>query len=100
MRTWKRYDAHATTSFNLVLNDLLNQPIPDFILLLEPHHKPVKDEAGTNHGQNESCRGRENRRLWAHLEVILKSNDVCQTPRFITASLQSKGDSSQPNRNR
>jgi hypothetical protein len=44
---------HTTTSFNLVLNNLFNQLIPDFIRLLEPHHKPVKDEAGTNRGQNE-----------------------------------------------
>jgi hypothetical protein len=52
--TRKRYDAHATTSFNLVLNNLFHQRIPDFIALLEPHHKPVKDEVGTNCGQNES----------------------------------------------
>jgi hypothetical protein len=44
---------HTTTSFNLVLNNLFNQLISGFILLLEPHHKPVKDEAGTNRGQNE-----------------------------------------------
>jgi hypothetical protein len=84
--TWKRYDAHATTRFNLVLNDLFNQPIPGFILLLEPHHKPVKDETGTHRGQNKSSgRGREDRRSWAHLEAILKSNDACRTPIFITA---------------
>jgi hypothetical protein len=85
VHTWKRYDAHATTRFNLVLTNLFNQPIPGFILLLEPHHKPVKDETGTNRGQNESCRGREDRLSWAHLETISKSNDACQTPIFITA---------------
>jgi hypothetical protein len=50
---------------------LFNQPIPGLILLFEPHYKPVKDETGTHHGQNESYRGHEDRRSWAHLEVIL-----------------------------
>jgi hypothetical protein len=44
----------TTTRFNLVLNDLFNQPISGFILLLELHLKPVKNEAGTNCGQSES----------------------------------------------
>jgi hypothetical protein len=80
----------TTTRFNLVLNDLFNQPISGFILLLELHLKPVKNEAGTNRGQNESSgRGCEGRLSWAHLEAVLESNDVCQTPIFITASLQS-----------
>jgi hypothetical protein len=65
---------------------LFNQLISGFILLLELHHRLVKDEAGTNRGQNESSgRGCEDRLSWAHLEAILKSNDVCQTPIFITA---------------
>jgi hypothetical protein len=61
---WKGCGTHTAASFNLVLNnsfnqtmvlnDLFNQLIPGFILLLELHLKPVKDEAGTHQGQNES----------------------------------------------
>jgi hypothetical protein len=62
---------HTTTSFNLVLNNLFNQLIPDFIRLLELHRKPVKNEAGTHQGQNKSSgrgvktggRGRISRRF-------------------------------------
>jgi hypothetical protein len=61
---------------------LFNQLIPGFILPLEPHHKPAKDEAGTNRAQDKSCRASEDRPSWAHLETILKSNDASQ---FITA---------------
>jgi hypothetical protein len=46
-----RTQPRVSTSFS---NNLFNQPILGFILLLEPHHKPVKDETGTKRSQSES----------------------------------------------